>query len=255
MSVNFVDFEFVSTFHMPKEGSKHKIVNEWFREGLKVCRPPIADADQTSPCLQLEAWKEPCVDPVYYFEHNKMILVQILHMMPLRLNGYDSAPFVVHEMVVVVWEFDDFCNPSSPFGARYRAFKRSEDHFFIVLDHWVSKTVISVQRSGHLGMVFCPKMFEIMHRNSRELGRKLKDEVDFGLTVNLGQTMQQISDNQDGFYRARCMLRRVMDLIDVAYVRYTGVTSDPRLKQVGLYVTDDLADVKPPPMPSPVRED
>jgi len=253
MKVNFVDFEFLATYYMPREDYKPKIVEEWFREGLKVCSPHCMDADLPSPYLQLQAWKEPYADPLYYFDHDKMILVQILHMMPLRLNGFDAARYVVHEMVVVVWECDDYWKPTNPFGEQYKAFRRSEDQFFIVLDRWISKTVINVEKSGQFGMVFCPKMFKRMHQNSKELGRKLREEVDFGLTVNLGQTMQQISQNQDGFYRARCMLRRVVDLIDVAFVRYTGVTTDQRLQQVGLCVTDDLDTVKPSPMPFPER--
>ena len=83
----------------------------------------------------------------------------------------------------------------------------------------------------------------------------LREEVDFGLTVNMGQTMQRISSNQDSFYRTRCMLRRITDMIDVAFLRYSGVTKDERLQQVGLYVTDDLEAVKPPPMPSPANID
>jgi hypothetical protein len=213
------------------------------------------DADDLSPYLKLTVFKLPYEDPVYYFEHDKMILLQIVQMMPLRMNGYDAAPFVLHEMVVVVWECDDYWKPTNPFGEQYKAFRRSEDQFFIVLDRWVSKTVINVEKTGHFGMVFCPKMFKRMQENSKELARKLREEIDWGLTVNLGQTMQQISDNQDSFYRARCFLRRVTDLIDLALLRYTGVTKDERLKQAGLYVTDDLADIKPPPLPSPTGMD
>lgn len=255
MKVDFIDFEFVETYYLMKENYKPKIVEEWFRQGLKVVSPRAMDADKPSPFLELKLWRDPFEDPTHYFDHDKMILVQIVQMMPLRMNGYDNAKYVVHEMSVIVWECAEYWRPKNPFLGQHKAFRRPEQQLFIVLDRWVSKHVISVDKAGHFGMVFCPKMFQRMMQNSAELSRKLRDDLDWGLVINLGRTMQEISDNQDAYYRGQCLKSRVTDLIDIVLLKFLGLTKDERLRDIGLYVTDDLDKIKPPPLTTPVEDE
>ena len=95
----------------------------------------------------------------------------------------------------------------------------------------------------------------MMLANSKILLEKLQEEVEWGLVANLGQTVQQISHNLHEFHRARSLVTRVLEVVDVAYIRIKGETNQERLKGVQVLVSHDLDHVKPPPMPTPFDEE
>ena len=104
-------------------------------------------------------------------------------------------------------------------------------------------------------MVFSPEIFELLIANSNRLYAKLQEEVEWGLNAQLGRSVQQISHNLHEFHRARSLVRRVMEVVDLAYVRIKAESTEQCLQGVQVLVSDDLDQVKPPPMPTPFDQE
>lgn len=199
--------------------------------------------DQDEPSCERDPNKDPYV------------LLQVLQIMPLRMNSFGDADKVLHELVVVAWSCAERISPCNPFTTRFKATKRPEEQFFIVLNKWVSMSLVHTFRKEHVGLAFTREMYLKMLANSRELGRKLQEEVEWGLVVTLGRTIHEVSTNLNEFHRAKALLRRVLDLVTVAYVTIREETTIESLEGVGMYFTDTLEGIKPPPSPTPEYDD
>lgn len=256
VTVKFMEFNFADLFYVMQEHYKEELVEEWFDEGVFLCQPKGIETLPFGRALSIDRWTIHDEEKKRYSTDNEQyVLVQILQMMPLRLNGFDAAKLVLHELVIVAWDCTDDWTPLKPADKRFKLKRRSEEQFVIVLDRWVSYSVLHACRKGHLALLFDRSMYLDMMRYSKELMRQVDEEVNSGMNVQLGRTMQEISSNLDKFHRARALLRRVFDLVDVAYVTVQQETTVQELQGTRLFITDELTAVKPPPMPSPVGED
>lgn len=252
----FIEFDFGDMFYRMNGNYRPNLIEQWFEEGVAICnRPPVQVSDR-GPALTIEPWvdrdgrsneRRATKDPY--------VLLQIVQMMPLRMNSFDYSQKVLHEMVVVAWSCVEVDCPFNPFKKRFKLHRRPEDQFFLVLNRWISWSVIHTCRRRHLGLVFTRELYLQLLANSNELGRKVREEVEWGLVVTLGRTIQEISNNLNEFHRARALLRRVFDLVSIAYMTINEEARIEGLQDVGMYFRDDLEGIKPPPMPTPPDDD
>ena len=252
----FMDFDFHEMYYHMAENYRPNLVEQWFAEGVSICNRPVYYPSDRGPALAIEQWVDrdarsnetrPNKDPY--------VLLQVVQMMPLRMNSADDASMVLHELVVVSWSCAEDAHPFNPFSERFRLTKRSEEQFYLVLNRWVSLSFVHTFKRGHLALVFTRDMYLKMLEYSKELHRQLQEEVDWGLVVTLGRTIQEISVNLNEYHRARALIRRVYDLVNVAYVTIKDASTNPLLQEVGMFFTDTLDGIKPPPSPSPFSYD
>ena len=254
--LQFLEFDFTTMYFRPQEGYRTRIVQEWFNEGVMLANPLASLGSGGGPVMEVEEWTDRSECKNRLVSHDEdFVLVQVVQMMPLRLNGFDSAQLVLHEMVVQVWSCSPYWSEYRPEDFRYKAERRKEEQFFMILDRWLSWSMVHSFKRCHFGLVFSREIFELMLANSKILLQKLEEDVEWGLVANLGQTIQQISHNIHEFHRARSLVTRVLEVVDVAYLRIKGETSQERLRGVQVLVSHDLDLVKPPPMPSPFDEE
>lgn len=256
VTVKFMEFNFSDLFYTMKDHYKAELVEEWFDEGVFICQPKSTEILPLGRALTIDRWTMQDEEKKRYSTDNEQyVLVQVLHMMPLRMNGNDDAKLVLHELVIVAWDCTDDWTPLKPADKRFKLKRRTEEQFIIVLDRWVSHSVLHACRKGHLALLFDRSMFVDMMRYSKELMRLIDEEVEWGMNVQLGRSVSEISSNLDKFHRARALLRRVFDLVDLAYVVVQQETTVAELQGTRLFITDELTGIKPPPMPSPVGQD
>ena len=254
--IQFLEFDFVSMYFKPQELYRPALVEEWFNEGVMLSNPLASLGPGGGPLMQVEEWSDrsECKNRLSSYEED-FILVQVIQMMPLRLNGYDSAALVLHEMVVQVWSCSPYWSEYRPTDLKYKAERRKDEQFFLILDRWLSWSMVHSFKRGHIGLVFSREIFELLLANSKKLFSNLQEEVEWGLVANLGQTVQQISHNLHEFHRARSLVTRVMDVVDLAFIRIKGESSQQCLQGVQVLVSSDLDQVKPPPMNTPFDEE
>ena len=256
--VQFIEFNFSSLFYKERDFYRRPdIVEEWFDHGVMISQPRTCGILMDSPALTIEMWTEREEQRRSYRCGNaEYVMVQIIHMMPLRLNGYDEAKLVVHEMVIVAWDCTEDWSPFKPFNeCYYKARHRPEDTFFIVLDRWVSQSVLHTCRAGHLGLLFEKSMYLMMLQNSKELAEHIEDELQWGMSITIGRTVAEVSHNLEKFQRARHLVSRVFDLVDLSYILIEGDTKYEALHGARMLMTDELTAVKRPPMQSPEDSD
>lgn len=253
LGVQFIEFDFGDLFFTMKEDyPSSEQLEEWFDEGVFLCQPKTMAIMPLGPALTIERWtvlhegkKRRSTSTDEY------VLVQILHISPMKMNGDDSSRLVLHELVVVAWDCQEDWTPYKPLDQRYKAKRRSEEQFLVVLDRWVNHSVLHACRKGHFGLLFEKSMYHRMLDNSRELIRKVQDEVEWGMSVQLGRTVQDMTQNITSFHRARALTLRVFDLVDIAYVSVRRETAQQSLHGARLLITDELTAVKPSKQDSP----
>src|SRR5687768_14413373 len=106
LPVEFVEFDFMKLFYIMKEEyhNRSELVEQWFNEGVFICQLKSVEILPLGPQLSMERWSWTEEEKhSHSLINDDYVLVQILHMMPLRLNGDDDAGLVVHEMVIVPW--------------------------------------------------------------------------------------------------------------------------------------------------------
>ena len=257
LRVQFVEFDFKELYYKVREEyptSEH--LEQWFDEGDYLCHPKAANSMSLGPALTIEKWTHHHEQKRRYSDStDQYVLAQVVHIMPLRINGDDGARLVLHELAIVAWDCIEDWTPYKPTENRFLLKRREENQFLIVLDRWISHASLHVCRKGHLGLLFERSMFELMAKNSKELMSKVQDEVDRGTVIQLGRTEQEISKNLSDFHKARAVMNRVFELVDVAIVVLKRETSLPAFQESRMFITDELSAVKPPPMTSSDYED
>lgn len=250
--VKWMEFDFLYMFYKKQDWHKPKIVEQWFDEGVALHRQPTCCGQDGGSVMKIAQWLDQSLPGrVSTAGEDPYILLQVLQVMPLRLNGFDEANAVLHELVVVAWS----CRPTvfKHADQGYIGTKRKEEQFFLVMDKWVSWSKLHCSNENHMCLFFTCEQYSKMLQNSQELGKQLDEEVEWGLVANLGRTVQEVSQNDHDYHRARLTLRRVFDLVDVAYFSLKEETKITDLQHVSLHITDQLSLVKKPPMPSPNR--
>ena len=256
LTVKFVEFSFTDLFYVASDFYSPELVERWFEEGVLQCQSRSLAIMPLGRGLSIERWTLRQQEKKRYStDDSQYVLLQIVHMMPLRFNDNDKAKLVLHELVVVAWECTDDWSPLKPADSRYKLKRRREEQFLLVLDRWVCHSVLHACVKGHLGLFFDRSMYLDMLRYSRDLMEKVDLEVGSGVNVHLGRTVQEISDNLDKFHRARALVSKVFDLVDVAYVVINRETTVEALQGARLFITDELTGVKPAPPPLAVGED
>ena len=251
LGIQFIEFDIRDLFYFVKEFYVPPLVEEWFNEGVFICQPRSMSIMPLGPALTIEPWS---LQEENKKRHSttteKYVLLQILQMMPLKLDGHDSAKLVLHELAVVAWNCLEDCSPLKPEERRYVLRRRPEAQVVLVLDRWVSHAVLHACRKKHEGLLFEASMYSLLLHYSGKLKDQVDEEVESGLNVQLGRTVQEMSWNQDQYHRARALINRVFDLVDIAYVVIRRESTEEKLKGARLLLTDELKDVKPP-KPSP----
>ncbi len=255
VTVKFVEFNFLDVFYIAKDPYNPELIEKWFEEGVAVCQPR-GYYRSLGPSLSIDKWTLQLEERTRHSTNDdQYVILQILHMMPLRLDGHDNARLVLHELVVVAWDCEDDWTPLKPTERRFKMKRREEEQFLLVLDRWVSHSVLHAFRKGHLALMFHQTMYLKMLNYSKELMKKVNDEVERGMNVQLGRSFDEISTNLDNYHRARALLRKVFDLVDVALTVITRETPVEELQGARILITDELTGVKPSPMPAPVGQD
>ena len=256
LAIQFLDFDFIDVFYQVKDKSLPSKIEQWFEEGVGEQSRPAKPWTDPGPALTIDAWTEREASRKRNSSNDEdYVLLQIVHMAPLRLNHYDEAPLVVHEMVVMAWACRADWSPFAPTETRFKAFRRYEDHLFLVLNRWLSVAVVHAFKKRHLCLMFKRSTFERLLVNSRKLASKLVEEVACGMDISLGRTVAERNEHTSQQLRARELVRRVFELIDVAYIRIGSETIKPALYGASLVLTDTLDGAKRPPKPSPVGHD
>lgn len=255
VTVKFVEFNFLDLFYIVKDHYDPELVEKWFEEGVSVCQPRGYYVS-LGPSLSIDRWTLQLEEKTRHStDDDKYVILQIIHMMPLRFNGADNARLVLHEMVVVAWDCEDDWTPLKPQERRFKMKRREEEQFVLVLDRWVSHSVLHAFRKGHLGLMFHQTMYLKMLNYSKELMKKVNEEVERGMNVQLGRSFEEISSNLDKYHKARALVGKVFDLVDVALSVVTRETPVEELQGARMLITDELTGVKPSSMPSPIDQD
>ncbi len=256
LTFKFVEFNFLDLYYKVKDQYDPELIEKWFEEGVWECMPRSLGPLPGGRALSIDRWTKQFEERTRKSsDDDQYVILQILQMMPLRLNGDDNARLVLHELVVVAWDCEDGWTPLKPQERRFKMKRREEEQFVLVLDRWVSHSVLHACRKGHLGLMFHEVMYLKMLNHSKELMKKVNEEVERGMNVQLGRSFEEISSNLDKYHKARALLRKVFDLVDVALSVVTGETPVEELQGVRMLITDELTGVKPSPMPSPVGQD
>lgn len=247
LGVQFVEFDFHQLFYVKKEEYPLSAMFEsWFDDGVSHCQPLGLHTLTYGQNLTIEEWTSLHEQQEKLNTYTEQyVLVQILHMAPMKMNGCEDSRFVLHELVVVPWDCQEDWTPNRPPLPRYKARRRPEEQFLIVLDRWVSHAVLHASKKSHFGLLFERSMYLRMLESSNELVRQTQDEVDRGMDIKLGRTAQDVTQNYHNFKRARALGRKVYDLVDLAYLSVKRETSEQSLHGTRMLMTSDLAVVRP----------
>ena len=255
MSINFMQISFYELYYDVRLCFRPNNIIPWFNEGIVVCTPRCTEPIQNNRLLRISTFDGSLERPEsLQMNGNRFVIMQILHMTPLMIGGFDEAEYVVHELLVVSWASEEQCVSVDSLNKRFVGRRRGEEVIRIVLDDWVSYANINVCSKGHVALVFDELMYQRILRNSDELRSKVRDQVDFGKTVTLGRSVVEISRNLDNFHNARALLRRVFELSDIAVIGVESATNAQVLQGLNLIVTDNLDGLTPPPPPSEYDE-
>lgn len=252
----FHDFDFIDVFYQLKDHQVAKVVEKRFDDAVaEQSKPTIQWFDQGVP-LTIEAWtKQEAERKSHSTDQTDYVLLQIIHMSPLRLGGYEEAKQVVHEMVVVAWACRDNWSPYAPDETRFKAFRRSDQAFYMVLDQWVSASVLHACKKRHLCLLYTRSNYERLLVNSRKLSRRLEEESNAGMNIILGRTIDENKEQLRQHNRARELQGRIFDVVDVAYLRLGLPTGKLDLYGLSMISTDSLDGAKRPPKANPVSTD
>lgn len=238
--ISFVHFHFHNIYHDKNESYTPKVTIDLFEDGVQECTPPATGQDCGS-LLKLEQWPErggPLNRPEI---EDPLVLVQILHVMPLKINNEVTRPAVLHEVAMVAWACRSRGSMSNPFEDWYRMTRRPETSMYLVLNSWLGMTMLHTYERGHLALVFTKVMFERLMDLSLQIDASLQDEIDLrGTVVTLGRTDQEAAFHCENFHKARTLSRRVFELIDLAYASVEANVFNTILSNIGLFITGNL---------------
>ena len=254
--VKFMQFDFVDCYYKLREPMTVDMVEQWFNASVsEQCRPIIQLIDP-GPVLTIEQWSEreaslksQGTDPEEY------ILLHILQIMPLTLDSFNEARQVVHELVVQAWSCFDDSSPSAPNETRYQAFNLKIRSFFLVFDRWMTSSLIHAFKKGHMCLVFTRPTYDRLVLDSGTLMRLIDLELSYGMEINLGRTLQEMSENLHRHNRARELVDKVFSYIDIARLRLRDEILNAGFRGAGLVPTGTLDGAKRPPAPPLVSQD
>lgn len=244
LPVTFVYFDFRDIYHDRNECYTQKLTTEWFEEGVKECAAS-ALAQDSQGLLKLEQWPERGSPVEEAGNEDPLVLMQIIHMMPLKINNEENPKAVLHELVIVAWSCKPHGAMFNPFNNCYRLKRRPETKLYVILDTWMGFSAAHCFTRGHLALIFTKDMFARLLDLNVQLDASLQDEIDFlGTQIMLGRTLEESTFHNSEFHKARTLVRRVYELADLAYVDVHDQIFNTILMNIGLYLTGNLGMVR-----------
>ena len=244
LPVSFVYFAFSDLYHDRNECYTQKLTTEWFEEGVKECAASSLSGD-AHPLLTLEQWPERGTPIEETDQEDPLVLVQILHMMPLKINNEENPKAVLHELVMVAWSCRPHGSMFSLLKNNYRLKRRPETKLYVILDTWSGFSAVHCFKESHLALMFTKDMFARLLDLSAQLDASLQDEIDFlGSQVMLGRRPDESDFHNTEFHKARTLVRRVYELADLAWVSVRDQIFNTLLMNIGLYLTGNLGMVR-----------
>ena len=221
--LNFFNFSFIECLATEDMFYDWSFFDNTFREGIQSFQNPNSDTSM-GPLLTLNQLDKTINSPN---DCEGKVLLQIIHMMPLKMKLLQDDSFVLHEMVVVAW-VSDSCTSQTVEGVEAYRFKRlNHDKLLVVLDSALTKSVIHCYRKRHLGLFMEQDLFKLLLENSKILEVSLDRLInDCGVEVYVGLTSQQAIVNCMMYHKANRLLHSVFHQIGFADVSYDTDTID-----------------------------
>ncbi len=249
--ISFISFDFEQSFHTKKEHYDHNLVQAWFEAGIMECQ---GSQKESSRGMLMELRQSPPLPEGHRPSREPLVLVQVLQLMPLKLNGDEDSGAVLHELAVVVWG----CSPEgsllNPFDDRYRITRRPETRLLLVFNRWMSWSLMHCHNKRHLGLVFSRELYSTILSFSSELAASMSDRLALGWEITLGRTEMEAVFNCQQHFQAHTMILKVFQLIDHAWIRIEGESSNLQIQNLGLYITGSLDFVRSMGSSSSCRE-
>lgn len=244
--IKFWFFHFQSLYYDELDDHKAKELEQMFREAYNQCQAFPLDPER-GPALQIQRWT-PCLNKNYDRTSDIcFVLVQVVHVMPLVIDGNDKMDTVMHELTIVAWDAVRAPCCSECEATRLLLRRRNEDKICMVFNKYMAWSSIHCYEEGHIAMLLPVDIFATMLANSTKLVELMREEIDNGLDMRLGRTPEEALFSNSEFDKARCLVNQVFQLADYAFVNLCHETTQCCLKEVKLLATDDLREVKPRP--------
>lgn len=232
-----VDLEFHQCYYRQRDFLSSEGIEARFNEGVMRNQPLISDP-RRGPLLCLDEWssgKAPTT-PLKY------VLLQVIQVMPLKVEGIALADgLVLHELVVKPWE----CRSDEYLGfwakGRYHLSRCKSLRLFLLLDKAVTHSVLHLYKKGHLALVADLELLDDIVYQSEILEKLVDSFVNhYSQTVHLGLTLQEAQQNQKAWDKATSILIQVFGQVDFCFASLGSQAADPSLANTSLVLTEDL---------------
>ena len=232
-----VDLEFHQCYYREKHWLSGESIEARFNEGVMKNQPPISDP-RRGPVLCLDEWTSSKAPKTPL----KFVLLQVIQVMPLKVEGIAMADgLVLHELVVKPWE----CYSDQYLGfwakGRYHLEDCKSLRLYLLLDKAVTHSVLHLYKKGHLALVADLALLDDIVYQSEILEKLVDSFVNFyDQTVHLGLTLQEAQHNQKEWDKARSILVQVFNQVDFCFASLSSQVADPSLANTNLVLTEEL---------------
>ena len=240
----FFFFHFQGLFFNPSEYNKAKLIHEMFDDGLRSSSQDMVDPEK-GPLLTIQQWSPSIIRNVTEPTLLNTVLLQVVHVMPLVIDGAVNKKEVMHELTVLAWDCIDVLDDTEDSEERLLLRRRSETKLCMVFNDFLCWSMIHCHREGHLTMIFPTEVYKNILDFSDKLVKQMQDFIDDGHQVTLGRDKQEQAFSQEEFDKARSLVVRVFELADWAFIEFCSRATQCCLRDISLLLTDDLAVVKP----------